>query len=1023
MVRRSVMLKSPLPIVISRSVVIDFVSLQALPKLPSPSTSVPDPPAPEPQPQHQPQSPPTSPNEAVESPSVSSIHPSSVDAQSVSPFEYDGDSPTLGSNAQIRFKMAQVTEGDSQSPKTDNHQPPQIPTRLTVHQNQMESFESSFPADLVVPSQYKTSNYSSKALGEVDNSKTHTPTQADFPPRVTSRKPPPGAIKVVTGTVDASSSAQPDNSCPGSKDFGSAYAATFRQRTKPKGTENGKTRTNGNISVESSEVPSSRLDISKIDPDTFPRPFSFIHFADIPSDQLAIKTPVTPKGFKFRHNRIVSDQSYFQSPVGQDTEPDWEIPKKRPSGKRKPGSFPLTRPEGPSRNASSDSGRISQRSSSLRSHGSRRIGNAEGQRDSSPPADSQRRRWRSRPLSDALDGIDESPRPDSSTIPGLIARQRTNEPASPTRARKQKRGSLMNNFGSHPTVEEAPQENPPHIPVATSQSEPPQPQRPTPTRTDPVKHQRSKSKTLLLRPTSSSAKPEEASAAPEKAKKKRFSGLSVSQRCQLLYEGANSQQSLFSRSSQKQQPQVIKTPQSAFNRQPTVPTVYEEQTQRFQTRQVFPQQYAPPSQPEGPQREYYGNAQDEAIQPADPPAYDGPPLEGYYSPDRKDGKFPPDAMGGRQSHQGQSPQRTQQANPSSSFRGHGQNAPSPSRHRTREITPSPGFQAQNQQTNQVNMQGRKQTTTRSPNYRPDNPINRSPEPFSTSSRSKTQELRTSNLKSLGAEDDDTPPPPPPKDDKPGKAPKSHRSTLPARLPSQPDSQPASGQAALAASHQASRSISESSRSAADQAAQRVHQSPTQMTPTQMIQSQGSAQSKRKLPSSRDRRRISQAVGASPSSTRQEGPSQGPEEGQRHQDQLSSAQSTTNANASPPAYESVSKPDDRSRRNHHSLPLLQTSTSRVAESDSRATHSTALTQDELRRARREEIEKGISLDAAAKAKESEAPEVVRKVGDKVENGGTGGGKDDDEESEEEKIVMSSTSYPGQEWHPDYAAWED
>lgn len=514
---------NPLPIVISRSVVVDFVSLQALPKLPSPSTSVPEPPVPEPQ------SPPTPSNEAVESPSISSLHPRSDEARNVSPFEYDGDSPTLGSNAQIQFRMAQVTETNSMSPESNQHKPPQVPTRLTVHQSQMESFESSFPADLVVPSQYKISKDTGKAPMGIDGSKTHTPTQADFPPRIGARKPAPGAIKVVTGTVGSSPNAQPANSGLGSEDFGPAGAATSERLPQSTGVENEKTPTSGAISFEPTDNSKAKEDLSSIDPDTLPRPFSFIHFGDIPSDQLAIKTPVTPKDFSFRgHNRIVSDQSYFQSPVTQDNEPDWEAPVKRPSGKRKPGSYSQTRPEEPSRNASDGSSGLPQ-GSSLRSYGSRRIGDPEGQRDPTPPTESQRRRQRSRPLSDALDEVDESPRPDSSTIPGLIARKKTNEQVSPQTARKPKRGSFMNSLGGRTVIEESPKENPSLAAMADPQSRPPDSVSSKAAKTEPVKYQRSKSKTLLLRSSSSNAAPAESSTTPEKGKKKRFSGISVSE--------------------------------------------------------------------------------------------------------------------------------------------------------------------------------------------------------------------------------------------------------------------------------------------------------------------------------------------------------------------------------------------------------------------------------------------------------------------------------------------------------------
>lgn len=428
-----------------------------------------------------------------------------------------------------------------------------------------------------------------------------------------------------------------------------------------------------------------------------------------------------------------------------------------------------------------------------------------------------------------------------------------------------------------------------------------------------------------------------------------------------------------------------------------------------------------PAHPEGQQTEFYGNTQDDEVQAADPPAYDGPPLEGYYSPDRKDAKFPPDAMGGQSSYQGQSLQQIQQANPSPISQAQKQYAPSAS-HQAQQhrITPSPRFSAQGQQINPSNIQGQRQATTPSPNSRLENPLHRSPQPFATSSRSNTHNLPSSTFKNRSAEGDDTPPPPPPKDEKPAKVPRSHRSTLPARFPSQPVSQHISGNASQSVSHQATRSISESSRPIARQAAQRNHRSPVQMTPTKRIQLQGSSQSKRKPPSSQEHKRLSQAiVSPSPSSTRQENTPPRPEETQYHQDQRSRTQPSSDAYAPAPAHESPSRPEDRSRRNHQSLPLLNTSTSHVAQSRS---HSATMTQDELRRARREEIENAGRLDAAVRAKEAEAPEVVKKVGDRVADKGRGG-KDEDEGEEEEKIVMSSTSYPGQEWHPDYEVWED
>jgi hypothetical protein len=61
----------------------------------------------------------------------------------------------------------------------------------------------------------------------------------------------------------------------------------------------------------------------------------------------------------------------------------------------------------------------------------------------------------------------------------------------------------------------------------------------------------------------------------------------------------------------------------------------------------------------------------------------------------------------------------------------------------------------------------------------------------------------------------------------------------------------------------------------------------------------------------------------------------------------------------------------------------------------------MTPEEVRRIRQMEIERGGMINGPS----ASVPKMKTPV----------------EEDEEEKIVMSSSSYPGQEWQPDYGNW--
>ena len=254
----------------------------------------------------------------------------------------DADSPTLGLDDKVQFRT--ISQVSAEKPPSSLEEAAQgqsnldTVARLTVHQNQMESFGASFPPDFVmpavptIPAEYQQSNgvpNGAKAPVERD---TRTPTQADYNARSDA------AGSSAQGAQDGAPRSGPH---------------VFPPRTVSRKPPQVDLRGLG------LNLPGERIQNSKLAPGKGPngaltnsevRPFSFIQFDDVQSEQFAIQTPITPKASNFELNKMHGHglRPGRPGPVEQSEdlnaeETPLEPSKIRPSGRRKPSSSSRSR--------------------------------------------------------------------------------------------------------------------------------------------------------------------------------------------------------------------------------------------------------------------------------------------------------------------------------------------------------------------------------------------------------------------------------------------------------------------------------------------------------------------------------------------------------------------------------------------------------------------------------------------------------------------------------------------------------
>ena len=199
------------------------------------------------------------------------------------------DTPVSPISASASFENRRASlqqKRASQRLSLDNHaaSSSEYQTRLTIHQNQMKSFEESFPPDLIIPAKYQNL----PAYPDDPKRKTaedHTPTQADFPADTKAKSNTDDTSGPKRLVLDTQALPERSNSydIPASPDY--AIAA-----------DSAADESNGTRENRASSL-------------------SFIQFADIHSEGFSLKTPETPRHLKFhRESQSTFDDTAFESP-------------------------------------------------------------------------------------------------------------------------------------------------------------------------------------------------------------------------------------------------------------------------------------------------------------------------------------------------------------------------------------------------------------------------------------------------------------------------------------------------------------------------------------------------------------------------------------------------------------------------------------------------------------------------------------------------------------------------------------
>ena len=328
-------------------------------------------------------------------PSLKTWFPPRPDRESVAS---TADSPTLGVGEKVQFRtISQVSAENAPSSLEEAAQTQSnmdILARLTVHQNQMESFGSSFPPDLVIP-----------AIPTIPDSFKGQKAESNL-------------------QAFASDTASKELEIPDDHSKG----------------RNGAIKSG--LSRQSSVL----------------RPFSFISFEDVPAEQFAIKTPVTPKPSTFEINKMYGQglrpgkANPPLPPLPLDAEypqySAYKLPRTRQSGRRKlatgPASINASRsePQSPNEEVQGSSAEgFHSRPPARRLHSDTIL---------APPVQPSQRK-ESDPAPDRLRTASDVP--DNRQIPGSEAKGPKDNSESPPSTRRQRHASLLKGLGIRTTLE------------------------------------------------------------------------------------------------------------------------------------------------------------------------------------------------------------------------------------------------------------------------------------------------------------------------------------------------------------------------------------------------------------------------------------------------------------------------------------------------------------------------------------------------------------------------------------------
>ena len=202
---------------------------------------------------------------------------------------YDTPVSPVSARASFENRRASLQQKRDKRVSMDNHAPltSEFQSRLTVHQNQMQPFEESFPPDLIIPAEYRNlPAYPNDPKRNVTNEET--PTQADFPAE-TPIKSSSGAGPADGLVLDTDvGSRQNSYNVPASPDYDV-------ETTQP---------AQGTVETSAEGVRGQRSSS-----------LSFIRFADVQPEGFVLKAPITPHNAKFSHeSQSTFDQTAFDSP-------------------------------------------------------------------------------------------------------------------------------------------------------------------------------------------------------------------------------------------------------------------------------------------------------------------------------------------------------------------------------------------------------------------------------------------------------------------------------------------------------------------------------------------------------------------------------------------------------------------------------------------------------------------------------------------------------------------------------------
>ena len=198
----------------------------------------------------------------------------------------------------------------------------ELQARLTIHQNEMRSFGEEFPADLIIPAEYRIPPDAEKSPEKAnDTSAEKTPTQADFPKEVvgdrTNNTSPLHAEEIKKAERKATSSSLwlDTTGTTQNHTFDGPASPDYALRKEEEATEGEKDE-----KLPSDKRPGTHKHFSS---------FSFIQFDPMPSADLTLKNPITPRrqsfnreysetGTSSQHETQTSESSFANYPAAED---------------------------------------------------------------------------------------------------------------------------------------------------------------------------------------------------------------------------------------------------------------------------------------------------------------------------------------------------------------------------------------------------------------------------------------------------------------------------------------------------------------------------------------------------------------------------------------------------------------------------------------------------------------------------------------------------------------------------------